>query len=75
MDFIKQLPNFSSFTAILVIIDRVSKPALFIPIHDTITSPKLAKLFLLHIVMTIPGQSWSCHLRTRQSQSASTRLD
>ena len=49
MDFIKQLPNSSSFTAILVIIDRVSKQALFVPTHDTITSPELAKLFLLHI--------------------------
>ena len=49
MDFIEQLPNSSGFTAILVVIDRLSKQALFIPTHDTITSPELAKLFLLHI--------------------------
>ena len=49
MDFIEQLPNSSSFTAILVVVDRLSKQALFIPTHDTITSPELAKLFLLHV--------------------------
>jgi IS30 family transposase len=49
MDFIKQLPDTSSFTAILVIIDHLSKQAIFIPTHDTITSPDLTRLFLLHI--------------------------
>ena len=49
MDFIEQLPNSSGFTAILVVVDRLSKQALFIPTHNTITSPELAKLFLLHI--------------------------
>ena len=49
MDFIEQLPNSSGFTAILVVVDRLSKQALFIPTHDTITSPELAKLFLLHV--------------------------
>ena len=49
MDFIKQIPPSEGFTAILVIIDRLSKQALFIPTYDTITSTKLAKLFLLHV--------------------------
>jgi hypothetical protein len=49
MDFIEQLLDSSSYTAILVIIDRLSKQAIFIPTHDTITSPDLARLFLLHI--------------------------
>ena len=49
MDFIEQLPQASSFTAILVIVDQLSKQAIFIPTHDTITSPELAKLFLLHV--------------------------
>ena len=49
MDFIEQLPASSGFTAILVVVDRLSKQALFIPMHDTITSPKLAQLFLLHV--------------------------
>ena len=49
MDFIEQLPNSSGFTAILIIVNRLSKQALFIPTHDTITSPELVKLFLLHI--------------------------
>ena len=49
MDFIKQLPASSGFTAILVVIDRLSKQAIFIPTHDTITSPELTQLFLLHV--------------------------
>ena len=34
---------------ILVIIDRLSKQSIFIPTHDTITSAKLAKLFVIHV--------------------------
>ena len=49
MDFIEQLPSSSIFTTILVVIDQLSKQAIFIPTHDTITSPELAQLFLLHV--------------------------
>jgi hypothetical protein len=49
MDFIEQLPASSGFTSILVVVDRLSKQCIFIPTHDTITSPELAKLFLLHV--------------------------
>jgi IS30 family transposase len=49
MDFIKQLPNSKGFTAILVVVDRFTKQALFIPSYDTITSTQLAKLFIIHV--------------------------
>ena len=49
MDFIEQLPSSSGFTAILVIVDRLSKQAVFIPTHNMITSAELAKLFVLHV--------------------------
>jgi len=49
MDFIEQLPSSTGFTAILLVVDQLSKQAIFIPTHDTITSPELAKLFLLHV--------------------------
>jgi hypothetical protein len=49
MDFIEQLPDSDGFTAILVIVDRLSKQAIFIPTHDTITSAQLAVLFVLHV--------------------------
>ena len=49
MDFIDELPSSSSFTAILVIIDWLSKQVIFIPTHDTITSPELTQLFLCHV--------------------------
>ena len=49
MDFIEQLPSSSGFTAILVVINQLSKQAIFTPTHDTITSPELAQLFLQHV--------------------------
>src|SRR6266849_831025 len=49
MDFIEQLPSSSSFTSVLVVVDRLLKQCVFIPMHDTITSLELAKLFLLHV--------------------------
>jgi IS30 family transposase len=49
MDFIEKLLDSSRFTAILVVIDQLSKQAIFIPTQDTITSPILAKLFLIHV--------------------------
>ena len=49
MDFIEQLPTSDGYTSILVVIDRASKQAIFIPTHDTITSEQLADLFVLHV--------------------------
>jgi len=49
MDFIEKLPSSSSFDTILVIVDRLSKQAIFIPTHDTITSAELARLFVTHV--------------------------
>ena len=49
MDFIEQLPPSLGFTAILVIVDRLTKQSLFIPTFDTITSAQLAELFVLHV--------------------------
>src|SRR5258708_7805728 len=49
MDFIEQLPMSEGFTAILVIVDRLTKQSLFIPTHDMVDAPQLARLFLTHI--------------------------
>jgi hypothetical protein len=49
MDFIKKFPFSTGFDSILVIIDRLSKQAIFIPMHDTITSAELACLFVIHV--------------------------
>jgi hypothetical protein len=49
MDFIEQLPDSEGFTAILVVVDRFTKQALFIPTHNTITSAQLAELFIIHV--------------------------
>ena len=48
-DSIEQLPSSVGFMAILVIVDRLLKQAVFIPTHDMITLAKLAKLFVLHV--------------------------
>ena len=49
MDFIEQLPKSNAYTAILVIVDRLSKQAIFIPTTDNITSEDVARYFLLHV--------------------------
>ena len=49
MDFIKKLPSSSGFDTILVIVDWLTKQAIFIPAHDTIMSADLAHLFVLHM--------------------------
>lgn len=49
MDFIEQLPDSDGYTAILVIVDRATKQAIFIPTDVNITSERLATLFVIHV--------------------------
>ena len=49
MDFIEHLPISAGYSAILVIVDRLTKQGIFIPTYDTIDAPDLAKLFILHV--------------------------
>ncbi|MBW0565428.1 hypothetical protein O181_105143 [Austropuccinia psidii MF-1] len=49
MDFITQLPLSNSFYSVLVIVDRFSKMALFIPTMPSITSLDLTHLFINNI--------------------------
>ncbi|SPC61680.1 uncharacterized protein UHOD_11632 [Ustilago sp. UG-2017b] len=48
MDLIEQLPPSSDFTAILVVVDRLTKMAIFVPTTNELDAPELAKLFLHH---------------------------
>ncbi|MBW0570282.1 hypothetical protein O181_109997 [Austropuccinia psidii MF-1] len=49
MDFITQLPLSNPFDSILVIVDRFSKMAVFIPTMSSVTSLDLAHLFIKNI--------------------------
>ena len=49
MDFIEKLLSSSRFDTILVIVNQLTKQAIFIPAHDTIMSADLAHLFVLHV--------------------------
>ena len=49
MDFIEGLPESSGYDSILVVVDRLSKYAHFIPIRKDITTPELAFTFLREI--------------------------
>jgi len=49
MDFIEKLPSSSGFDTILVIVDWLTKQAIFITAHDTIMSADLACLFVLYV--------------------------
>ena len=49
MDFIEKLLSFSGFDIILVIVNWLTKQAIFILAHDIITSADLAHLFILYV--------------------------
>ena len=49
MDFIEKLLSFSGFNIILVIVNQLTKQAIFISVYDTITSANLAHLFVLYV--------------------------
>ncbi|MBW0463368.1 hypothetical protein O181_003083 [Austropuccinia psidii MF-1] len=50
MDFITQFPLSKNFHSILVVVDRFSKMAIFIPNYGTITSLESAQIFISHVV-------------------------
>jgi len=50
MDFIVELPKINGFDAVLVIVDRLTKMAHFLPCSTTIDAPKTADLFVKEIV-------------------------
>ena len=49
MDLITDLPESDSFDTILVIVDRLTKMALFIPTTKSVTAEQFADLFILHV--------------------------
>src|SRR5258708_4580958 len=49
MDFIEQLPASEGFSTILVVIDQLTKQAIFIPSHDTVNALQVAWFFLTHV--------------------------
>ncbi|MBW0502158.1 hypothetical protein O181_041873 [Austropuccinia psidii MF-1] len=49
MDFITQFPLSNNFYSILVVVDRFSKMAIFIPAYGTITALKLVQIFIRHV--------------------------
>ena len=50
MDFIEGLPKLEGYSVILVVVDRLTKFAHFIPIKHPYTAVSIAKVFLEHIV-------------------------
>jgi hypothetical protein len=51
MDYIKELPESEGYTAILIIVDQMTKGAIFIECHDTINTAELAQLFVMHVFL------------------------
>jgi hypothetical protein len=49
MDFIEGLPSSDGFNMIIVIIDRLTKMALFIPTHSDVDAPEVAMIFLQNV--------------------------
>lgn len=49
MDFIEGLPKAHSYNCILVVVDKFSKYAHFIPLHHPFTASKVAMAFMDHV--------------------------
>src|SRR5258705_3455379 len=49
MDFIEQLPASEGFSTILVVVNRLTKQAIFIPSQDTVNALQVAQLLLTHV--------------------------
>ena len=49
MDFIEQLPPLSDYFTILVIVDRLTKQALFLPTTDNIMSEEVTQLYFKNV--------------------------
>ena len=49
MDLIEQLPDSDGYSAILVVVDRLSKMSLFIPTTNSVTAEEIARLFVQHV--------------------------
>jgi hypothetical protein len=52
MDFVTDLPEStaSGFTGILVVVDRLTKMAIYLPCQKDIDSPELARMFFEHVI-------------------------
>ena len=52
MDFVTDLPEStaSAYTGILVIVDRLTKMAIYLPCRKDIDSPELARMFFEHVI-------------------------
>ena len=49
MDFIEQLSESNGFTNILIVVDHLTKQAIFIPTQNTITASGVAHLFVAYM--------------------------
>jgi len=80
IDFIEKLPSSSSFNTILVIVDCLSKQAIFIPTHDTIPLAELAHIFVIHVfskygVLSYVTSDYSSEFVSHFFSSLGTALD
>ncbi|KAH6782195.1 hypothetical protein C2S51_007488 [Perilla frutescens var. frutescens] len=50
MDFITDLPKVGDLDAIMMVVDKFSKYAAFVPAPKTITAEETAQLFFKHII-------------------------
>ena len=70
MDFIEQLPESQGYTDILVVVDRLTKQAIFTPTRRSIDSASLAatfvkKVFLKHRVLAHVTSDWGLEFISR----------
>ena len=80
MDFIEQLPLSEDYTDILVMIDQLTKQAIFIPTIRSINAVLLAELFIKYVfskykVFSYVTSNWGTEFISKFFKSLASTLD
>jgi hypothetical protein len=69
MDFMVGLPPSKGFDAIMVVVDRFSKMAHFIPTKENATAQETSRLFFTHVFKHHGLPRTLCQIETQSSQT------
>jgi hypothetical protein len=73
MDFVTDLleSTASGYTDILVVVDRLTKMAIYIPYHKDVDSPELVKMFFEEVICKEASRTISLSIETLNSRAGS----
>jgi hypothetical protein len=71
MDFVTDLPEStaSGYTDILVVVDRLTKMAIYLPWHKDVDSPELARMFFEEVICKQASRAISSPIEALNSRA------